>query len=127
MMMDRIEIDSGFDLQKELVHLQDSSLNMSARLTTLEGECVKVSLHSLLNSTVDKLASQVSVDSSRLTEVATQLDILQKQSLQLEDNTTQLATQVNTLLHPQGNTYIVMYLCSFLSPGARYTVIHTCI
>ncbi|KAJ9577736.1 hypothetical protein L9F63_005729 [Diploptera punctata] len=87
---------------KELVHLQDSSLNMSARLTTLEGECVKLSLHSLLNKTVDKLAAQVSTSSGRLNEVATRLDSLQQHAQKLEDNTTQLAAQINFLLHPQG-------------------------
>jgi hypothetical protein len=48
-----------FAFQKSVFGLEDLGQNVSARLTTLEGSCVKSALHSALNMTVGKLSLQV--------------------------------------------------------------------
>ncbi|XP_069674358.1 EF-hand calcium-binding domain-containing protein 14-like isoform X1 [Periplaneta americana] len=82
---------------KSFVNLQDVSQNVSARLTTLEGDCVKIVMHSALNTTVEKLFYQVNKDEEKISDLDVRMTQLQAQTEQLESNSTWLIAQVSNI------------------------------
>ncbi|XP_021931480.1 uncharacterized protein LOC110835507 isoform X2 [Zootermopsis nevadensis] len=84
---------------KSVLGLEDLSQNVSARLTTLEGSCVKFSLYSALNNTVGKLSLKVTNGEKQLNELAGKVSQLQTQTDQLERNETLLLSQINEIFN----------------------------
>ncbi|PSN48560.1 hypothetical protein C0J52_22750 [Blattella germanica] len=71
---------------------------MSARLATLEGECVKSAVHSALNETINE-------STSRLKEVSRQVKELQAENQQLENSASQFGAQpsdIESIVGPTG-------------------------
>lgn len=89
--------DEGKD-HKSVIGLEDLSQNVSARLTTLEGTCIKSALHSALNSTVGELSLQVTNGEKELNKLTGKVTQLQTQVAQLERNETLLSSQVSRIM-----------------------------
>lgn len=85
--------------KKSVFGLEDLGQNVSARLTTLEGSCVKSALHSALNMTVGKLSLQVADGENQLHELAGKMSQLQLQADELERNGTLLSSQVSGIIN----------------------------
>jgi len=88
--------------KKSVFDLQDLGQNVSARLTTLEGSCVKSALHSALNMTVEKLSHQMATGEDQLNELAVKVSQLRAQTDELERNGTLLSSQVGHIMSRQG-------------------------
>jgi len=86
---------------KSVFGLEDFGQNVSARLTTLEGSCVKSALHNALNMTVEKLSHQVATGEDQVRDLAGKVSQLQVQTDELERNGTLLSSQVDNIIKKQ--------------------------
>ncbi|PNF42221.1 hypothetical protein B7P43_G06473 [Cryptotermes secundus] len=89
--------DEGKD-HKSVIGLEDLSQNVSARLTTLEGSCVKSAVHSALNNTVGNLSLQVTNGEKELSKLSGKVTELQTQVNHLERNETLLLSQISRII-----------------------------
>ncbi|XP_067003201.1 paramyosin isoform X2 [Anabrus simplex] len=80
---------------KAIDTLRELSQNVSARVTTLEGECTKSSAQAALMSTVNNITEQVGSNEGQLHDLNTRVLQLQDQYSQLKSNGSQLTMAVN--------------------------------